>query len=120
MRERNGLSPLWFKSFSRKYGRFVEGPTLPQSLKDGPMAKNQKLLDDLFHDTLKEIYFAEKKILATLPKMQKAAQSEELAAAYEKHHDETEGHVERLEKVFEIIDEKPQGKTLRCDSGNYQ
>jgi len=78
------------------------------------MAKTQKLLDDLFHDTLKDIYFAEKKILATLPKMQKAAQSEELAAAFEKHHNETEGHVERLEKVFEIIDEKPQGKT--CDA----
>jgi ferritin-like metal-binding protein YciE len=78
------------------------------------MTKKRKLLDDLFHDTLKDIYFAEKKILATLPKMQKAAQSEELAAAFEKHHEETEGHVERLEKVFEIIDEKPQGKT--CDA----
>jgi ferritin-like metal-binding protein YciE len=78
------------------------------------MPKKEKLLDSLFHDTLKDIYFAEKKILATLPKMQKAAQSEELAAAFEKHHAETEGHVERLEKVFEIIDEKPQGKT--CDA----
>jgi ferritin-like metal-binding protein YciE len=78
------------------------------------MAKKEKLLDTLFHDTLKDIYFAEKKILATLPNMQKAAQSEELAAAFEKHHAETEGHVERLEKVFEIIDEKPQGKT--CDA----
>ena len=77
-------------------------------------AQKEKLLDSLFHDTLKDIYFAEKKILATLPKMQKAAQSEELAAAFEKHHEETEGHVERLEKVFEIIDEKPQGKT--CDA----
>ena len=50
------------------------------------MVKKQKLLEDLFHVTLKDIYFAEKKILATLPKMQKAAQSEELAAAFEKHH----------------------------------
>jgi ferritin-like metal-binding protein YciE len=55
------------------------------------MPKKEKLLDSLFHDTLKDIYFAEKKILATLPKMQKAAQSEELAAAFEKHHEETEG-----------------------------
>jgi ferritin-like metal-binding protein YciE len=78
------------------------------------MPKKEKLLDDLFHDTLKDIYFAEKKILATLPKMQKAAQSEELAAAFEKHHGETEGHVQRLEKVFEIIGEKPHGKT--CDA----
>src|ERR1700743_1519631 len=78
------------------------------------MAKEQKLLDNLFHDTLKDIYFAEKKILATLPKMQKAAQSEVLAAALEKHHGETEGHVQRLEKGFEIIGERPQGKT--CDA----
>ena len=78
------------------------------------MPKKQKMLEDLFHDTLKDVYFAEKKILATLPKMKKAAQSEELAAAFEKHHGETEGHVERLEEVFEIIGEKPQGKT--CDA----
>jgi ferritin-like metal-binding protein YciE len=78
------------------------------------MPKKEKLLENLFHDTLKDIYFAEKKILATLPKMRKAAQSAELAAAFEKHHGETEGHVERLEKVFEIIEEKPQGKT--CDA----
>src|ERR1700733_3816328 len=75
------------------------------------MPKKEKLLDNLFHDTLKDIYFAEKKILATLPKMQKAAQSEVLAAAFEKHHGETEGHVQRLEKVFEIIGERPQGRT---------
>jgi ferritin-like metal-binding protein YciE len=78
------------------------------------MPKKEKLLDNLFHDTLKDIYFAEKKILATLPKMQKAAQSEVLAAAFEKHHGETEGHVQRLEKVFEIIGERPQGRT--CDA----
>lgn len=78
------------------------------------MAKEPKMLDDLFHDTLKDIYFAEKKILATLPKMAKAAQNEELTAAFEKHHGETEGHVERLEEVFAIIEKKPQGKT--CDA----
>ena len=55
------------------------------------MAKEPKRLDDLFHDTLKDIYFAEKKILATLPKMAKAAQSDELKAAFEKHRGETEG-----------------------------
>ena len=78
------------------------------------MPKKQKMLEDLFHDTLKDVYFAERKILATLPKMKRAAQSEELAAAFEKHHGETEGHVERLEEVFQIIGEKPQGKT--CDA----
>ena len=81
------------------------------------MAKEPKKLDDLFHDTLKDIYFAEKKILATLPKMAKAAQSSELAAAFEKHRTETEGHVSRLEEVFSIIGEKPQGKTCAAIVG---
>ena len=81
------------------------------------MAKEQKKLDELFHDTLKDIYFAEKKILAALPKMAKAAQSEELRAAFEKHHGETEGQVERLEQVFAAIDKKPQGKTCAAIVG---
>jgi ferritin-like metal-binding protein YciE len=81
------------------------------------MAKEQKKLDELFHDTLKDIYFAEKKILAALPKMAKAAQSEELRAAFEKHHGETEGQVERLEQVFATIDKKPQGKTCAAIVG---
>ena len=67
------------------------------------MAKEQKKLDELFHDTLKDIYFAEKKILGALPKMAKAAQSEELRAAFEKHHGETEGQVDRLEQVFAVM-----------------
>jgi ferritin-like metal-binding protein YciE len=71
------------------------------------MAKQSKTLDDLFHDTLKDIYFAEKKILTSLPKMTKAAQSEELKAAFEKHRGETEGQVERLKQVFGIIQKKP-------------
>jgi ferritin-like metal-binding protein YciE len=74
------------------------------------MAKKTKELQDLFHDTLKDIYFAEKKILTALPKMAKAAQNEDLKAAFEKHEAETEEQVSRLEKVFELIDEKPQGK----------
>jgi len=78
------------------------------------MAKEPKTLEDLFHDTLKDIYFAEKKILTALPKMAKAAQSDELRAAFEKHHAETEGQVERLEQVFELIGKKAQGKT--CDA----
>lgn len=77
------------------------------------MAKT-KDLSELFHDTLKDIYFAEKKILAALPKMAKAAQSDELKAAFEKHHGETEEQVERLEQVFAEIGAKPQGKT--CDA----
>ena len=75
---------------------------------------SEKTLRDLFHDTLKDIYFAEKKILGALPKMAKAAQSEELKAAFEKHETETEGQVDRLEQVFAEIDETPRGKT--CDA----
>jgi ferritin-like metal-binding protein YciE len=78
------------------------------------MAKTPKKQDDLFRNTLKDIYFAEKKILSTLPKMAKAAHSKELKVAFEKHHRETEGHVARLEQVFALINQKPQGKT--CDA----
>ena len=81
------------------------------------MAREPKKLDELFHDTLKDIYFAEKKILSTLPKMAKAAQNEELKAAFEKHRGETEGQVDRLEKVFAIIEKKPQGKTCAAIVG---
>src|SRR2546423_10073355 len=80
-------------------------------------AKKDKTLNDLFEDGLKDIYYAEKKILTALPKMAKAAQSEELAAAFEKHRDETEGHVERLEEVFALIEKKPQGKTCEAING---
>ena len=81
------------------------------------MAKEPKQLDELFHDTLKDIYFAEKKIVSTLPKMAKAAQNPDLKAAFEKHRVETEGHVERLEQVFGMIDKKPQGKTCAAIVG---
>ena len=73
-----------------------------------------KTLQDLFLDTLKDIYFAEKKILTALPKMTKAAQSEELKQAFEKHEGETEQHVARLEQIFKAIGESPKGKT--CDA----
>ena len=81
------------------------------------MAKEPKKLDDLFHDTLKDIYFAEKKILATLPKMAKAAQSPELEGGLREAPAETEGHVSRLEQVFAIIGKKPQGKTCAAIVG---
>lgn len=74
----------------------------------------EKTLDTLFHDTLKDIYYAERKILKTLPKMKRAAQSENLKAAFEKHREETEGHVERLVQVFELIGKPARGKT--CDA----
>ncbi|RWM13542.1 DUF892 family protein, partial [Mesorhizobium sp.] len=68
-------------------------------------------LESLFVDGLKDIYYAEKKILKTLPKMAKAAQSEEVSAAFEKHLTETEGQVDRLEQVFEMLGKPARGKT---------
>ncbi len=76
-----------------------------------------KTLEDLFHDTLKDIYYAERKILKALPKMQRAAQSEELKAAFEKHLRETEGQVERLQKIFELMGKRPQAKTCEAIEG---
>jgi ferritin-like metal-binding protein YciE len=76
-----------------------------------------KTLQDLFLETLKDIYYAEKKILTALPKMAKAAHSEELRAAFEKHLDETEGQVERLEQVFDMIDEAAKGKKCPAIEG---
>ena len=81
------------------------------------MAKQPKTLEDLFHDSLKDVYFAEKKILTALPRLAKAAQSAELKQAFEKHRTETEGHVERLEQVFAIIEKKAQGKTCPAING---
>lgn len=74
----------------------------------------QKTLNDLFLDTLKDIYYAERQIVKTLPKMTKAASSAELKAGFEKHLEETEGHVERLEQIFELLGKPARGKT--CDA----
>ena len=80
------------------------------------MAK-EKTLDDLFYDTLKDIYYAERKILKALPKMVRAASSADLKAAFEKHKDETEGHVERLQQVFDLLGKRAQGKTCPAIDG---
>jgi ferritin-like metal-binding protein YciE len=74
----------------------------------------EKDLNELFLDTLKDIYYAEKQILKALPKMAKAANSDKLRAAFEKHHDETEGQIERLEKIFELLGKAARGK--KCDA----
>jgi ferritin-like metal-binding protein YciE len=78
------------------------------------MPAKDKTLDDLFLDTLRDIYYAERKILKALPKMQRAAQSEELSAAFAEHREETETQIERLQKVFELVGKAARGKT--CDA----
>ena len=77
----------------------------------------EKTLETLFHDTLKDIYYAERAILKALPKMKRAATSDELKQAFETHKDETEVHVERLQKIFEIIGKRAQGKTCAAIEG---
>ncbi|MFM9860288.1 ferritin-like domain-containing protein [Pseudoxanthobacter sp. M-2] len=74
----------------------------------------EKKLDDLFLETLKDIYYAEKQILRALPKMAKNAQSSELKQAFEAHKQETEGQIERLQQIFEMLDKPARGKT--CDA----
>ena len=75
---------------------------------------SEKDLSALFLDTLKDIYYAEKQIYKALPKMAKAASSDQLRAAFEKHHDETEGQIERLEQIFELMGKPARGK--KCDA----
>jgi ferritin-like metal-binding protein YciE len=77
----------------------------------------EKTLDDLFLDTLKDIYYAEKQIVKALPKMAKAAQSPELKSGFEKHLEETEVHVERLEQVFDMLGKPARGKTCEAILG---
>lgn len=77
----------------------------------------EKNLEDLFHETLKDIYYAERKILKALPKMARGASSQKLKDAFEKHKEETEEHVERLQQVFEIIGKRPRAKTCPAIDG---
>lgn len=79
--------------------------------------KATKSLEDLFIDTLKDIYYAEKKIVKTLPKMAKAATSPDLKAGFEKHLKETEGQIKRLEQVFELAGKAARGKTCPAIDG---
>ncbi|WP_105385986.1 YciE/YciF ferroxidase family protein [Neorhizobium alkalisoli] len=76
-----------------------------------------KTLDDLFHETLKDIYYAERQIVKALPKMARGAKDQKLKAAFEKHREETEGQIERLKQVFEIIGKRAQGKTCPAIDG---
>ncbi len=74
-------------------------------------------LDELFLDTLKDIYFAERQILKALPKMTKAAQEQKLKEGFAHHLEETQGQVERLQQVFEVLGKRAQGKTCEAIQG---
>ncbi|MFD1002151.1 ferritin-like domain-containing protein [Ohtaekwangia kribbensis] len=74
-------------------------------------------LEEFFIDSLKDIYWAEKHLTKALAKMQKAATSEELASAFADHLTVTQEHVARVEKVFELLDKKPQAKKCEAMEG---
>jgi ferritin-like metal-binding protein YciE len=78
---------------------------------------SDKTLDDLFYDGLRDIYYAERKILKALPKMARSAASDDLKAAFKKHQEETQGHVERLQEVFEMLGKRAMGKTCPAIDG---
>lgn len=80
------------------------------------MPAKEKTLNDLFLHTLKDVLYAEKQILKALPKMAKAAESQELKQAFETHREETEGQIERLEKVFAMLDKPARG--VQCEAIN--
>jgi ferritin-like metal-binding protein YciE len=76
-----------------------------------------KTLNDLFLDELKDIYFAEKQIYRTLPKLAKAARATELHDAFLLHREQTEGQIARLETIFEMLDKPARGKTCEAIKG---
>ncbi len=79
--------------------------------------EEQPMLDELFLDELKDIYWAEKHLLKALPKMAKAATSDKLRQAFTDHLETTKGHVTRLEEAFELLGEKAQAKKCEAMSG---
>src|SRR4028118_1343093 len=84
------------------------------------MAAKQKTLHDLFLHTLKDIYYAEKKILRNLKTMEKAAEAQELRQAFATHREETQGQIERLEQVFELLGKPARGVTCEAINGILQ
>jgi ferritin-like metal-binding protein YciE len=97
--------------------RHRTGSSLARTDNRGDTDMATKTLEDLFHETLKDIYYAERKILKALPKMARGAQDEKLKAAFLQHKEETEGQVERLQQVFEIIGKRPRAKTCPAIDG---
>lgn len=94
------------------------------SRKDSKDSKDSKAgnskdsrLEEFFHDEVKDIYWAEKQLVKTLPKMAKAATGEELKNAFTRHLEVTKGHVTRLEKIFEILGQEPKAKKCEAMAG---
>jgi ferritin-like metal-binding protein YciE len=78
---------------------------------------NLDTLKELYVNELRDLYNAEGQLVKALPKMAKAASSDEMKKAFEKHLEQTKGHIERLEEVFEELGEKAKGKTCQAMKG---
>lgn len=106
------------KTTAKKATTSKKAPASKASTSKNATTKTGKMEDSEFHeffvDELKDIYWAEKHLVKALPKMKKAATSEELAAAFEKHTQETQQHIETLEQVFDLLGEKASAK--KCDA----
>jgi ferritin-like metal-binding protein YciE len=114
-KSRNSSRPSKARSAKARAARATSKSAVKHSARphNGHSAAD-KDLNDLFLDTLKDIYYAERQILKALPKMAKAVHSDKLRAAFEKHHDETEGQIDRIEQIFGMIDKPVRGK--KCDA----
>src|SRR6478672_5278264 len=118
--QKNGTSK---KTLSKVNGKSGTNGSMPRS-GNGSMTKKRSgssgedsMLKELFIDELKDIYWAEKHLLKALPKMQKAATSDELKNAFGEHLEVTKGHVSRLEQAFELMDQKVQAKKCEAMAG---
>src|SRR3712207_821466 len=102
----------------RKSGNLQPWPSLSPRFNQGvvTMPAKEKTLNDLFLHTLKDVFYAEKQILKALPRMAKNAESEELKQAFETHREETQGQIERLEQVFEMLGKPARG--VQCEAIN--
>jgi|SRR5690348_3245297 len=98
------------KSSASKTAKRSNTKTSPK----GSMQSEDSMLMDFFTDELKDIYWAEKQLTKSLPKLQRAANSEELQQAFQEHTEVTNEHVSRLEQVFEMLGKKAQAK--KCDA----
>jgi ferritin-like metal-binding protein YciE len=101
---------------SRNGGASHRTETRSTGRSTGSKNENSKL-EEFFHDEIKDIYWAEKKLVNALPKMAKAATSEELRDAFTEHLQQTKEHVSRLEQVFELLGQKPEAKKCEAMEG---
>jgi len=102
---------------SSKNNRQQRATTTGQKTQKNTAEENGGKLEEFFHGELKDIYWAEKHLLKVLPKMSKAATAQELKAAFNDHLKVTEGHVKRLEEVFNALGYKPQAKKCEAMAG---